>query len=61
MSPSCVEVKGLTVSVAGLGLLAFAFGYTSIFVACVIAGVALSFYGLGMIIHALGICPTCNR
>lgn len=61
LSSSCLEVKGLVVSVAGFGLLAFAFGYTNIFVASVITGVALSFYGLSTIIHALNICPVCHR
>ncbi|MCX6774364.1 MAG: hypothetical protein NTY68_05220 [Candidatus Micrarchaeota archaeon] len=55
-----MEAKGICMAVASLGLLSFAFGFISIYVASLITGVGLGVYGLSLIMHSLRICPACN-
>lgn len=61
IGPLCLEAKGIFISIAALAMISLAFNLIPLYMASLIAGVALGLYGLILIIHALKICPACHQ
>jgi hypothetical protein len=60
MCGMCATLGGVFVLAAGGGFLAFALGSLDGMTAHLVSGGALLLYGLGLLVHALGLCPMCK-
>jgi hypothetical protein len=60
MCKTCGVVSGVLVIVAGAALLGFGLGNLTGMQAHIVAGGALGLYGVGLFVHAFGLCPMCK-
>ena len=60
MGKVCGSICGLLVLVAGVVMFMFGNAMLDPRLAFTVAGAALALYGLGFLVHALGLCPMCK-
>jgi hypothetical protein len=60
MRPLCGTVLGLLALLAGAVLLFSGLAMLDVRTSLVVAGAALSIYGIGALLHAANLCPACK-
>ncbi len=60
MCGTCAIIGGVIVLVAGAGFLAFGLGKLDGMTAHIVSGGALVLYAVGLLVHALNLCPMCK-